>query len=107
MQFADKVLKCSECGTEFVFSVGEQMFFQDKKFAHDPKRCRDCRAKRARSFSKLRPETRTVCSNCGVETTVPFKPTKGGPCFAAYVSKINKKLARCKASAGTRLAPCW
>jgi CxxC-x17-CxxC domain-containing protein len=27
----------------------------------------------------VRPETRTNCSQCGAETTVPFKPTQGRP----------------------------
>jgi CxxC-x17-CxxC domain-containing protein len=27
----------------------------------------------------VRPETRTTCSDCGAETTVPFKPTQGRP----------------------------
>ena len=26
-------------------------------------------------------ETRTTCSHCGKETTVPFKPTQGRPVF--------------------------
>ncbi|WP_241654493.1 CxxC-x17-CxxC domain-containing protein [Granulicella sibirica] len=26
-----------------------------------------------------RTETRTMCSDCGIETTVPFKPTQGRP----------------------------
>jgi CxxC-x17-CxxC domain-containing protein len=26
-------------------------------------------------------ETRTTCSQCGKETTVPFKPTQGRPVF--------------------------
>jgi CxxC-x17-CxxC domain-containing protein len=30
-------------------------------------------------FSRV--ETRTVCSQCGKETTVPFKPTQGRPVF--------------------------
>jgi CxxC-x17-CxxC domain-containing protein len=35
-----------------------------------------------------RTETRTECSECGIETTVPFKPTQGRPvlcrqCFQA------------------------
>jgi CxxC-x17-CxxC domain-containing protein len=27
----------------------------------------------------VRPETRTTCSECNAETTVPFKPTQGRP----------------------------
>src|SRR5437867_9879187 len=47
MEYHDKVLKCSECGAEFVFTAGEQMFFADKGFKNEPKRCKACKAKRA------------------------------------------------------------
>jgi CxxC-x17-CxxC domain-containing protein len=88
MQFADRVLKCEECKTEFVFTAGEQLFFSDKQFTNDPKRCKQCKAKRSavgRAAIKVgavpyaRTETRTSCSACGIETTVPFKPTQGRP----------------------------
>ncbi|HEX9144150.1 MAG TPA: zinc-ribbon domain-containing protein, partial [Candidatus Binatia bacterium] len=42
MEYHDKVLKCSECGAEFVFTAGEQMFFADKGFKNEPKRCKAC-----------------------------------------------------------------
>jgi len=90
MQFVDRFLKCSDCGNEFVFTAGEQLFFHDKQFKNDPKRCKLCKARRAgmaRSASPdgaaalplSRTETRTLCSACGIETTVPFKPTQGRP----------------------------
>ncbi len=47
MEYHDKVLKCAECGAEFVFTAGEQMFFADKGFKNEPKRCKACKAKRA------------------------------------------------------------
>jgi CxxC-x17-CxxC domain-containing protein len=97
VQFADRILKCSECHGEFVFTAGEQIFFNDKQFKNDPKRCKACKAKHGgarrplgktgeRMFSRT--ETRAQCSACGVETTVPFKPTQGRPvlcrsCFQA------------------------
>jgi CxxC-x17-CxxC domain-containing protein len=90
MQFSDRFLKCSDCGNDFVFTAGEQLFFYDKQFKNDPKRCKLCKAKRAglgRSTNSAavtalpfsRTETRTECSACGIETTVPFKPTQGRP----------------------------
>jgi len=87
MEFQDRVLKCIDCGAEFVFTAGEQLFFHDKQFKNEPKRCKPCKAKRAQqlgiatqgSYPKV--ETRTTCSNCGKETTVPFKPTQGRPVF--------------------------
>lgn len=90
MQFEDRVLKCADCGNDFVFTAGEQLFFYDKQFKNDPKRCKLCKAKRAglgrstaagasAALPLSRTETRTTCSACGVETTVPFKPTQGRP----------------------------
>ncbi len=79
MEFTDRVLKCIDCGAEFVFTAGEQVFFHDKQFKNDPKHCKQCKAKRTRGSHRVRPETRTTCSECGTETTVPFKPTQGRP----------------------------
>jgi len=87
MDFLDRLLTCNDCGGEFIFTAGEQLFFFDKQFKNDPKRCKPCKAKRAAgppgagaSVAGLsRTETRTECSACGVETTVPFKPTQGRP----------------------------
>ncbi len=77
MEFTDRVLKCVDCGAEFIFTAGEQVFFYDKQFKNDPKHCKQCKAKRAKGSQRVRPETRTTCSECGAETTVPFKPTQG------------------------------
>ena len=75
MEYQDRVLKCSECGAEFVFTAGEQMFFADKGFKNEPKRCKTCKAKRAdatgQGTSFQRAETKTTCSQCGKETTSP------------------------------------
>ena len=84
MEYHDKVLKCVECGAEFVFTAGEQMFFADKGFKNEPKRCKACKSKRSQdsgSGSYQRTETKTTCSQCGKETTVPFKPTQGRPVY--------------------------
>lgn len=78
MEFHDKVLRCVDCGKEFVFTAGEQLFFHDKQFHNDPKRCKACKLKRG-GGSSVRAETRTNCSVCGQETTVPFRPTQGRP----------------------------
>jgi len=79
MEYTDRVLKCLDCSAEFVFTAGEQLFFHDKEFKNDPKHCKACKAKRVRGGSRVRPETRTNCSQCGEATTVPFKPTQGRP----------------------------
>jgi CxxC-x17-CxxC domain-containing protein len=100
MEFQDKVLKCIDCGADFIFTAGEQLFFHDKQFKNEPKRCKTCKAKRVavlgaapsqpQGFAKT--ETRTVCSQCGKETTVPFRPTQGrflpGVLSAAPASRL-------------------
>ena len=95
MEFQDKHLKCVDCGTDFVFTAGEQLFFYDKQFKNEPKRCKNCKGKRVavlgagqgQPFTKT--ETRTSCSQCGKETTVPFRPTQGRPvlCRECFQSK--------------------
>ncbi|MGH9511826.1 MAG: CxxC-x17-CxxC domain-containing protein [Terriglobales bacterium] len=83
------MLQCIDCGRDFMFTAGEQLFFHEKQFKNPPKRCKLCKSKQvsvlgAVSGSRTAPvrtETRTVCSHCGRETTVPFKPTQGRPVF--------------------------
>jgi len=43
--FQDRVLECSDCGGTFVFTAGEQAFYQERGFS-DPRRCPSCRATR-------------------------------------------------------------
>lgn len=42
----DKTLTCKDCSQEFVFTEGEQAFYQEKGFENDPVRCPDCRKAR-------------------------------------------------------------
>ncbi len=101
MEFTDRILKCSDCGSDFVFTAGEQLFFFDKQFKNDPKRCKLCKAKRAGlgrtaagsgslTLPLSRTETRTKCSACGVETTVPFKPTQGRPVLCRSCFQVKR-----------------
>jgi CxxC-x17-CxxC domain-containing protein len=67
------------------------MFFADKGFKNEPKRCKSCKAKRSEGVgagtnggggaAPMRSETKTTCSQCGKDTTVPFRPTQGRPVF--------------------------
>ena len=87
MEFQDKVLACRECGKEFLFSAGEQAFYAEKGFQHQPSRCKDCRGSRrsggpgAGATGGERPLFAAVCSACGKDTQVPFKPTPGKPVY--------------------------
>jgi CxxC-x17-CxxC domain-containing protein len=80
MEFQDRILRCVDCGTEFVWTAGEQQFFADKNFKNEPKRCKSCKGKRASRPAGAMSAV-TNCSACGRETTVPFKPTQGRPVF--------------------------
>ncbi|MGE5474582.1 MAG: zinc-ribbon domain-containing protein [Ignavibacteriales bacterium] len=46
----DKTLVCKDCGSEFVFTVGEQEFYKEKGFDNEPQRCPDCRKARKQQF---------------------------------------------------------
>ena len=73
--FQDETLKCEDCGSEFVFSVGEQEFYAEKGLTNKPKRCPECRKnRRQRNRRKM---FDAVCSACGAQTKVPFKPISG------------------------------
>ncbi len=89
MSFQDKVLTCRDCGKEFLFTAGEQSFYAEKGFQHEPTRCRNCRATRkggsgggsAGFDTGGRALFPAVCSECGRETQVPFRPTAGKPVY--------------------------
>jgi len=92
-EFQDRTLKCADCGGDFIFTAGEQSFFHDKNFKNEPKRCRTCKTKRQGSVSNgghNRVETSTSCSQCGRETTVPFRPTQGRPVFCRECFQTRK-----------------
>lgn len=105
MEYHDRVLKCADCGGEFVFTAGEQQFYADKGFKNEPKRCKACKSRRAsgggggdRSYSgggggQMRSETKTTCSQCGKETTVPFRPTQGRPVFCRECFQQRRSMA--------------
>ncbi|MGA8538832.1 MAG: zinc-ribbon domain containing protein [Terriglobales bacterium] len=108
MEYQDKVLKCIDCGTEFVFTAGEQLFFHDKQFKNEPKRCKNCKGKRvsvlgssshtssntsSRGQAHAKTETRTKCSQCGKETTVPFRPTQGRPVLCRECYQQGRQIA--------------
>jgi CxxC-x17-CxxC domain-containing protein len=96
MQYRDKVLRCVSCGQEFVFAAGEQLFFADKGFRNEPRRCRNCKTKRTpptRGEAFERGATPTVCCQCGKETTVPFKPAPGRPVYCRECFQSRRSMA--------------
>lgn len=82
--YEDKVIKCKDCGQEFVFSAGEQEFYASKGFTNEPTRCRDCRAQRRAQSGEGQPVREmhdAVCAECGKETKVPFRPRNDRPIY--------------------------
>jgi CxxC-x17-CxxC domain-containing protein len=93
MVVADIEITCRDCGQTFLFTAGEQEFFQQKGYTHQPTRCNACRAiaRVVQPPRPPRPEKRTFtvnCAQCGTEAQVPFKPTQGRPvlCNACFRS---------------------
>ncbi len=86
MIFADKLLTCRDCSSQFVFTAGEQEFYQARGLTNEPRRCPSCRAQKkagegqgqARSGREM---FDVVCSSCGRETQVPFRPTGARPVY--------------------------
>lgn len=72
--YEDKTLTCKDCGATFVFTAGEQEFYAEKGFVNEPQRCKECRAARKMNQRGEREIFTTVCSSCGAEARVPFKP---------------------------------
>lgn len=89
MPFEDKDLQCSDCGSTFIFSTGEQEFFQSKGYTNEPKRCPSCRqARKAERYGNVgyRSQRRmfpVTCAECGKDTEVPFEPTGDRPVYCS------------------------
>jgi CxxC-x17-CxxC domain-containing protein len=73
MDFQDKTLNCRDCNKEFVWTAGEQSFYQEKGFQNPPARCPDCRAARKANRSSGQ-QYEITCAECGKTDTVPFQP---------------------------------
>lgn len=92
MAFSDKTLVCRDCGREFVFTAGEQEFYESRGLVNEPRRCPECRQiRRKGSYSGTgqgpREMHKAVCAACGAECEVPFAPRGDRPvycdqCFA-------------------------
>jgi CxxC-x17-CxxC domain-containing protein len=83
LTFVDKTLTCRDCGIEFLFSAGEQQFYESKGLTNLPGRCPECRALRreGRSVVGTRTAHQVTCAVCGTVTEVPFLPTQGRPVY--------------------------
>jgi len=90
-EFQDRSIACIDCSKEFIWTVGEQVFFRDKQLQNPPKRCKECKqAKNERlaaialaqaSGVRQRIEVSVNCARCSAATTVPFYPSQGRPVY--------------------------
>ena len=89
--YEDKTLVCKDCGAEFVFTAGVQVFYAEMGFLNEPTRCKACRQARKASRPAAdapRQMHDAICAQCGAATQVPFVPKNDRPiycseCFAA------------------------
>jgi CxxC-x17-CxxC domain-containing protein len=101
--YVDRTLTCVDCGVEFIHSAADQEFYAQKGFASDPKRCASCRASRRaardagydvrdiggpRGYERGddRPNREyfaVICSQCGNQAQVPFKPRMDRPVYCS------------------------
>lgn len=90
--FEDKTIVCNSCGEEFVFTVGEQEFYEKQGYQNEPKKCKKCRMARKNAGKVM---ITTVCAQCGGEAVINFEPTNDRPiycreCFNAMRNAQNK-----------------
>ena len=101
--YVDLTLNCVDCGVEFIHSAADQEYYQQKGFVSDPKRCTSCRASRRasrdggydvrdiggpRGYERGddRPNREyfaVICSSCGNQAQVPFKPRMDRPVYCS------------------------
>lgn len=99
MSYADRTLTCVDCGTEFVHSAEDQEYYAQKGFVSEPKRCPSCRAARRSSreagsgpgrmsADAQRDYFAVVCTRCGNQAQVPFKPHMDRPVYCSDCFRI-------------------
>lgn len=81
--FEDKTLVCKDCGAEFVFTAGEQEFYQEKGFVNEPQRCKACRDARKNAGRAPRELHEATCAACGGVAKVPFIPRDDRPVYCS------------------------
>ena len=89
--FQDASIICIDCGKDFIWTSGEQLFYHDKGLQNPPKRCKSCKQAKNERLSaiaaaqaagvKQRSEVAVYCARCSGYTTVPFYPSQGRPVY--------------------------
>ena len=101
MTFTDRTLTCVDCSQEFIHSADDQKYYSEKGFSSEPKRCVSCRASRraARDGGGFdahdmggprgyesgagREFFAVLCSECGNQAQVPFRPRMDRPVYCS------------------------
>ena len=81
MGFEDVTLRCRDCSADFVWTAGEQSFFQEKGLLNQPQRCPECRSAKRLQRQGSRRMFDVVCADCGTTTQVPFEPRESRPVY--------------------------
>lgn len=108
MSFSDITLTCKDCSQPFVFTAGEQEFYQSRGLMNQPGRCQSCRgARRAGGGSSAggyssgggygggsREMFTATCSQCGQEARVPFQPRGDKPVYCSSCFETKRPARR-------------
>jgi len=98
------MLICRDCGKEFSFTASQQADHVQRGFTNQPTRCQDCWFNRRASRTAAKTITRNiahgdqrqiypaVCAICGIDTTLPFKPSHDRPgyCLNCFRSRFQR-----------------
>lgn len=86
----DKLLKCCDCESFFVFSAGEQEFFSVRGLMNEPKRCPNCRVllRVNRNGRDANSTAMVPCADCDAATRVPFQPTGRKPVYCSHCFRM-------------------
>ncbi|HYH84376.1 MAG TPA: zinc-ribbon domain containing protein [Pyrinomonadaceae bacterium] len=100
IEFQDRSILCVDCGQDFIWTAGEQLFFHDKGLRNEPKRCKPCKQAKNERLAAIaaaqatgmrqRIEVTVLCAQCGQQTTVPFYPSQGRPVFCRSCFLVNR-----------------
>jgi CxxC-x17-CxxC domain-containing protein len=106
MSFSDITLTCKDCSQPFVFTTGEQEFYQQRGLMNQPGRCQSCRGARRASggssgyssggsgYGGAREMFTATCSQCGQEARVPFQPRGDKPVYCSSCFETKRPARR-------------
>lgn len=106
MSFSDITLTCKDCAQPFVFTSGEQEFYQQRGLLNQPGRCPTCRSARKAGggssygggqgggYGGQREFFTATCSDCGQEARVPFQPRGDKPVYCSSCFETKRPARR-------------